>query len=73
MDIPCINPDNNCTWSHKIKDMFVPIEDRFLASANGITLPGNIDPQSYGTFLANYSGDNSCSYLVVPAAGMHAC
>ena len=58
--------------------MFVPIEDRFLASANGITLLGYTDPQSYGTFLANVSGDNSCSYLVVPPtlsfeAGTHAC
>ena len=55
--------------------MFVPIEDRFRASANGITLPGNSDPLSYGTFRAKFSGDNSCWYLVVPpiAAGTHAC
>ena len=55
--------------------MFVPIEDRFRASANGITLPGTFDPSSYGTFRANFSGDNSCLYLVVPprAAGTHAC
>ena len=64
LDIPCIN--STCTWSHLINNISMPIEDRFLASANGISLPGNFDPRSYGTFVAKFSGDDSCSYLVVP-------
>ena len=66
LDIPCIDPADYCTWSHRINNILVPIEDRFLASANGISLSGNFDPWSYGNFVAKLSGDASCSYLVIP-------
>ena len=69
LSIPCFDENNNCSWFHNISNVLKPVRD-YIVTASGITLPGNFDPESYGTFISNFS-NSSCRYLVIPEEGMY--
>ena len=65
LTISCFDENNNCNWFHNISNMLKPVQN-----ASEITLPGNFDLESYGTFISNLS-NSLCHYLVMPEEGIY--
>ena len=66
LSIPCFN-SFNCNWYHRIDCTLQPFQN--MTNTNGIGLPANFDPESYGIFTSNTSND-SCYYAVIPPSNL---